>query len=389
MALNVRHDRPVDAAFPQTRASAWHPLWRGLRIVILALLALVGSWIGSMGVFPAWAEPQTPVTLDRPALAASPWIQDTNGTYTLHTPSWQLTVDPQRGGRVTGFRYTGSLAQGVSTTTPNILIEDQLEPETYGSTFWLSPQSLWDWPPPAALDRKAYGVHVAQDSLILTSVPSPRLGVQVIKTLSPQKHQSGLDLCYRIQNISDRPQTYAPWEVSRTPAQGITLFSPGEPLAIASPFATPLLVSASGLSAWLHQQFAPNTNEATPISSNNPPEPDRDTKLFADASQGWLAQVIHNLLWLKTFPNLPPQHMAPGEAEIEVYVTASRRYQEIELQGPYLTLEPGEHYTWCVQWYLEPLPAGLDPWDVGGDRPSPHLMAWVQEQAHARLNSSP
>jgi hypothetical protein len=62
--------------------------------------------------------------------------------------------------------------------------------------------------------------------------------------------------------------------------------------------------------------------------------------------------------------DIKAQEAAPGEAEIEV---------EVEQQGPYSTLAPGERLTWKVQWRLYEVPAGLDI-SPGGEA----LMRWVE-----------
>jgi len=50
---------------------------------------------------------------------------------------------------------------------------------------------------------------------------------------------------------------------------------------------------------------------------------------------------------------LTPEQAAPGEAEIQVYVNQGKTYIEIESQGAYTALAPGESLSWTVRWYLK------------------------------------
>jgi hypothetical protein len=80
-----------------------------------------------------------------------------------------------------------------------------------------------------------------------------------------------------------------------------------------------------------------------------------DSKAFADGS-GWLAQATPDrFLFLASFPDIQPTDAAPGEAEIEFFTNSS--YVELEAQGAYTTLAPGQALTWTVRWKLRRLPS--------------------------------
>jgi hypothetical protein len=49
------------------------------------------------------------------------------------------------------------------------------------------------------------------------------------------------------------------------------------------------------------------------------------------------------------------------DAEIEIYVSPSSNYVELEEQGPYGAVQPGETLVWRVGWYARRLPPGLVP----------------------------
>ena len=68
-----------------------------------------------------------------------------------------------------------------------------------------------------------------------------------------------------------------------------------------------------------------------------------------------MAYAANGLLMIKKFDDLTPSQPAPDEAEIQVYVNQGKTYIELESQGEYKTLAPGESLTWVVDWYLIPL----------------------------------
>ena len=76
-------------------------------------------------------------------------------------------------------------------------------------------------------------------------------------------------------------------------------------------------------------------------------------KINADG-KGWLAYLNDGLLLVKKFEDLSADAPAPGEAEIQVYVNRGKTYIELESQGAYVTLAPGERLTWTVKWMLAP-----------------------------------
>ena len=86
----------------------------------------------------------------------------------------------------------------------------------------------------------------------------------------------------------------------------------------------------------------------------------QNRKVNADG-KGWLAYSNDGLLLIKRFQDLQPSQPAPGEAEIQVYVNRGKTYIELESQGAYTLLQPGEQLNWTVRWYLLPCPTDPSP----------------------------
>ena len=86
---------------------------------------------------------------------------------------------------------------------------------------------------------------------------------------------------------------------------------------------------------------------------------DRENRKINADGKGWLAFSDKGLLFVKTFPDLDASQPAPAEAEIQIYANPGKTFVEIEEQGAYTTLKPGEEVNWTVRWYLVPndLPA--------------------------------
>src|SRR5262249_30269718 len=66
-----------------------------------------------------------------------------NGRWALDFGDLSFEVDPQIGGRVTTF----------ALASVNLLTGPDVNPDNWGSSFWTSPQSVWNWPPPPQIDN--------------------------------------------------------------------------------------------------------------------------------------------------------------------------------------------------------------------------------------------
>jgi hypothetical protein len=100
-------------------------------------------------------------------------------------------------------------------------------------------------------------------------------------------------------------------------------------------------------------------------------------KAFADGEEGWLAHLGGDLLLVKVFVDVPRERQAPGEAEIEIYVHGSGRFVEVEQQGEYAELAPGERSSWRVTWLLRKLPSNVP------GRPGEALLEYTRDLARA------
>jgi hypothetical protein len=257
-----------------------------------------------------------------------------DGKLVLEFGDTYFAVNPQHGARITSLRVAG---QELLTLTgaPNFA-------DAFGSTFWPSPQT-WPWPPPPELDTQPYAQEVAADGAVtLTSQAHVGTRLRVTKRFSADLTREALLLEYGMTNIGTEPISWAPWEITRLPADGLAFWPTG-----GAPF---------GDQALRHRTTAGHTWCA-------PAETEGEGKLFADGSGGYLA-----------YADILPSAVAPNEAEVELYVNADHSYVEVENQGAYAGIAPGQTTRWQVTWYARQLPPGVIVTAGNAD-----LIAFVRE----------
>lgn len=268
---------------------------------------------------------------------------------------------PDEGGRLARLRH-----RGVDLVLPPGGI-----PGFYGDTFWPSPQSLFDWPPPAALDARPYEVLADTETrLVLRSGPDEALGLRAIKAF--ELADDALDFELTLVNISSRPVEVAPWQVTRAPVTGLLVWEPGEPFADAERVHKQRVDPG----CFFDHPDAPVAFAAVRDEGRHRSvrvgEVQQRMKYFTDA-RGWLAHVHDGALFLRTFPDLTVAQAAPLQAELELFFAPDLGYIELENQGPYQRLEPGERLDYATRWRF----ASVDP-AVPTDRVSADLLAAIE-----------
>jgi len=231
------------------------------------------------------------------------------------------------GGRIISFIYD-----------EKEILTKSSEHENFGSTLWTAPQSNWGWPPFEVLDNREYKVEKVGDILKMTSDPDSKSGFQLEKTWQAAENNS-IRIEYLIKNISGEAKSVGPWEVTRVPCGGLAFFPDGGMGKVPDSNLKPDLLK-DGIKY---------------ISINKDPIPDHQ-KLFSTANEGWVAYAFEGLLFIKQFPDVQPENYAPQQGEVEVYINKAKSYTELENQGAYRLLQPGETIEYIVNWYLVPIP---------------------------------
>lgn len=254
----------------------------------------------------------------------------------------KLCVDANLGGHIIEFSLDG--ANALASDAPEI-----------GSTFWPSPQQAWDWPPPKTLDKAPYQVIQRAPTVELVSSVCDITGLQVSKTFTLNATQLVVD--YTMANPGAKPLNFAPWEISRIEG-GLTFYRSDEPPLGKS---TGTAINAGG---YVWHEYLPEQQE-------------QNQKVFGNGSSGWLANANEGLLLVKQFAPLPEAAVAPGEAEVEIYGhgDSERPYIEVEQQGPYQVIAPGEKLHWQVTWRLFEIPG-----DINVELGNVQLPQWLESK---------
>jgi len=247
------------------------------------------------------------------------------GQYVLKCGNLSMTIDAAKGGKILSFKYGDQEA-----------ISQLKWPESFGSTFWTSPQKEWYWPPVPEYDKKAYAVEEKDGVLTMTSSVNEKLKYRIRKAFAVDEQNQAIAVTYSIINTSDETRKVAPWEITRVQNEGGLIF-----------FEAPTdSIWPAGLM---------NFKETNGISCYEPDVVNDNRKVNVNG-KGWLAYLNKEkgLLLVKQFEDLAVGQPAPDEAEIQVYVNRGKTYIELESQGAYTTLNPGEALSWTVRWYLQP-----------------------------------
>ena len=257
------------------------------------------------------------------ALAAKPVVKDMGESkYCIEVGDLSMIVNGGAGGKILSLKYKDAE-----------VISQSRWPESFGSTFWTSPQKEWNWPPVPEFDKRPYQVELKKKSLVMKSETSERLKCSVQKEFTVDAKDNAIVITYSIVNEGAEERSVAPWEITRVPNDGLIFFD--APVDAILPAGLMNFKEAYG-AAW-YQTDATQENR----------------KVNADG-KGWLAYACNGLLLVKQFQDLEPSQPAPGEAEIQVYVNRGKSYIELESQGAYTALKPGQKLSWTVRWHLVP-----------------------------------
>ena len=257
--------------------------------------------------------------------------------YTVANGDVTLTVDVAHGAKILSFKLGEKevIAQKpeppASTDGAPAPRMRFFNPNSYGSTFWTSPQAEWNWPPVAEYDSLPYSVESADASTLVALGQPSRFGYRVQKAFSADPADGAFIITYSIINESGETRKVAPWAITRVPNGG-------------------------------YLEFDAKAEDVTPLDLMKVSFDDNGAKLEIDVAnqnrkinvdgKGWLKFHDNGLVLTQKFPDIAPADAAPGEAEIQVYIDARKSFVEIEAQGTYTELKPGEKLDWTVRWYL-------------------------------------
>ncbi len=283
-----------------------------------------------------------------------------SGVDTLEFGNTKFTVDPAPGGRIIEYSLDGT----------NVLTNATANASYWGSTFWTAPEGAWMGSAAAkgganmmlvpAFDTMPYPMTVAADNSFSGSGPNvtfANMTLNVTKKFAANLADGSIDIVYSITNQGTNTFTTGHWEVTRVYPDGLTFF-PAPPAASKAPLianpsvVNPCVTKALGM-IWLdHSKYVPGT-------------PALYGKYSTDASGGWVAHVVPDtsgkgdILFVKTFKDIPDGTAGTGHGEVEVYYREDRSYEEVEDHHEQAMFAAGATIDWPVRWYLRRLPASV------------------------------
>lgn len=244
-----------------------------------------------------------------------------------------------------------------------------------GSVFWTSPQSDWNWPPPAEMDTTAY-IPSASGNVLTMTGPLGADNLSISKRYWGNFDHQAVTIEYTIHNGNSAAVSKAPWEITRVYPGGLTFFPNSEPAVRLGDASFSIVPSTSAQGAlW----FKYNSSDFT-----------TNVKGGADGLEGWAAHIAcgtglqgnwsypnctKSPILIKQWTDIPAASAAPAEKEVEIYADGGHSYVEFEQQGAYQSIPAGGSAVWTMHWLLRYLPITVAP--TAG---SAALLTWVRGQ---------
>lgn len=258
--------------------------------------------------------------------------------FSMSCANVSIQIDSAMGGRITSLSVSGlELLNSASDITQ------------IGSTFWTSPQSAWypdkTWPPIPTLDNLPYSVKIEGNAIILSSGIEPTHQLRFHKKIHFNAADTSIIITYTIKNENLVAKEWAPWEVTRIPASGLTFFKKGD-----GDFSGPLYNSTR---FFYYKEFYwyNQSTESNKVTTSG------GEKLMCDGL-GWLAHCrsTKDRILIKRFDDIPLASAAPGESELQIYTGQNNAYTELENQGAYVSIPSMDSITYTVRWYARVIP---------------------------------
>lgn len=244
----------------------------------------------------------------------------------------KLSVSQATGARVSSFSWRGY----------ELLVEedpDDLTFNNWGSTFWLSPQSLWGWPPVENHDSKPYSL-LDRTKTSAKLLSNSERGASIEKTFSLiGENFNVVRLDYKVIAHKEFPELAA-WEVTRVPKNGLVFFPAAG--SIKTTMGKVEYTLDSGGYVWV---------DLSTLKSEG--------KLIANGRAGWLAWYDRGRIFLKTYAPVEKSRMASGEGDVEIYINPDRSYAELEVQSAASKLIAGNSLSWTVHWLVLDVPDAM------------------------------
>lgn len=221
-----------------------------------------------------------------------------------------------------------------------------------GWRLWVAPETRAATYVP---DNSPCHAAIEGEALVVTAPEQPAAGIRKRIEVRLHRDAPGLRIVSRIENVGDKPLTYAAWSLPVLRPGGRALL----PLDVGPPEAFDAI---RRIILWSYAEIDDPRyrlgNRLVQIEHARVPPPrpgqsgrrDDESKIGVDSSQGWAAYLVDEQMFLKRFPHERGATYPDGGATIEVY--SSHEFVELENLGPLLTIGPGEEIVLPEDWWL-------------------------------------
>lgn len=214
-----------------------------------------------------------------------------------------------------------------------------------GDKVWPAPQSVWNWPPDAALDGSPWTVETLPNGVRITSPVGKLVKVRIVRDITLAPLGTNVDIKNRMENLGDR-QRVAVWQVTQVaPPDMVSL-----PFEIAPE-------QPRGWHGYGNEKLDPKFHEQTREELRLKRDPNSSRKFGAFSTKGRITSTFGTTRFVSEIVNpvVRQNFRYPDKnSPLQVYLSGDPSpYIEMELNSPLQAMDRGESHFLSVRWRLE------------------------------------
>ena len=277
-----------------------------------------------------------------------------------------LAVIPEIGGRILKYSLGSDTSMAVNPLQFGLTYPPEGPGHPYATTWgyggykvWPAPQSRWNWPPPPTLAWGDYSYTLetfTNDSVVLflespvETVRAPDLRFQ--RRITVYSNSSRVKIDQIMINEGAAQDTWGVWDVTQSIVQhentgdynNFGVYFPVESVS------DTWITGGAGESAAFLGEVADGIYGIEYAADEG--------KIFAQVPEGWISHVDKrdSQTYIKSFDLFEGVSYPDNNAHVEVYISGSNPYLEIEVVSPLISLDAGGgEYSFTEDWYATTL----------------------------------
>ncbi|MCD6166329.1 DUF4380 domain-containing protein [bacterium] len=291
-------------------------------------------------------------------------------SFSLENGLVKLDIVPAIGGRIMSynlgdypFLYVKEAEFGKLYNVPES--ETQRVWHNYGGyKTWPAPQSRWGGPPDplgSFLDGGRYTGRIVQqgEEVVEVEVVSPKdtlIGIQFTRSTLLRKGTTRVILKQKMTNVVNKAVTWSIWDVTQVRGKLREDLSGQKVTHNSGAWAYfPLNPKSIHPKGFIRLDGKPNDSQWYPnirAGIFGIQYQFHKSKVGADVTDGWIAYVnqLDNYVFVQRFTYFPEKEYPDGGCSAEIWTDPNFPYMETEVLSPLVTLQPGESYSFDVEW---------------------------------------